>query len=307
MSATPSAPRHRQTVLITGSHGLLASALMPRLAARGYRIVRLVRRAANPDEVSWSPAAGTIDAPALEGADAVVHLAGEPIPAVRWTAAKKARIHDSRVRGTRLLADALAGLSRRPRVLLSQSASGYYGDRGEAPLTERSAPGDTFLAHVCVGWEAAADPARAAGIRVVHSRSGNVFAATGGFLGPLRPLFRLGLGVRLGSGRQYLPWITLDDWVSAAEYLLGAEGVAGAVNVVAPQVVTNRDFTVTLARVLRRPALFAVPAVALKLVMGELGAELLRGQRMTPAVLMESGFSFRYPELEPALRHVLAR
>jgi len=296
------------SILISGSHGLLASALMPHLGAAGRRVVRLVRGdAAGSDKVRWDPDTGSIDAGALEGIDAIVHLAGEPIPAVRWTSAKKGRIHDSRVRGTRLLAEALAGLSRRPRVLLCQSASGYYGDRGGELLTERSAAGQTFLAGVCVGWEGGADPARAAGIRVVHLRSGNVLAGRGGFLGPLLPLFRFGAGGRLGSGRQFLPWISIDDWVAAVEHLLAAEGAAGPVNVVAPQAVTNREFTTTLARVLRRPALFAAPAMALRLVMGELGAELLIGQRMHPAVLLESGFAFRYPELEPALRHVLRK
>ena len=294
------------TIVLTGSHGLLASALMPRLAGRGHRILRLVRdRPHGPDQFLWDPVAGRVDAGALEGADAVVHLAGEPIPALRWSRAKKARIYDSRVKGTRLLADALAGLSRRPGVLLSASASGYYGDRREEVLTERSAPGDTFLARVCRDWEAATDPARTAGIRVVHLRSGNVQTGAGGFLGPQLPLFRLGLGGRLGSGRQFLPWVAIDDWVAAVEHLLAADGVAGPVNLVAPQAVTNREFTGALARVLRRPAVFVAPAVALKLVMGELGAELLRGQRMHPAVLMESGFTFQYPELESALRHVL--
>jgi hypothetical protein len=235
----------------------------------------------------------------------VVHLAGEPIPAVRWSRAKKARIYDSRVKGTRLLCEALAGLSRRPRVLLSASASGYYGDRRDEVLTEERPAGDTFLAQVCWDWEAATGPARGVGIRVVYLRSGNVMTRSGGFLGPQLPLFRLGLGGRLGSGRQYLPWMAIDDWVGAVEHLLAAENVAGPVNLVAPQAVTNREFTAALARVLRRPAIFVAPAVALKLVMGELGAELLRGQRMHPAVLMESGFTFQYPELESALRHVL--
>jgi len=294
------------TILITGSHGLLASALMPRLAARGHGILRLVRaRPQGPDQFLWDPVAGTVDGGALERADVVVHLAGEPIPAVRWSGAKKARIYDSRVKGTRVLSEALARLSRRPRLLLSASASGYYGNGGGEVLTEQSPPGDTFLARVCRGWEAAADPARGAGIRVVHVRSGNVLSRSGGFLGPLVPLFRLGLGGRLGSGRQFLPWISVDDWVGAVEYLLAADGVAGPVNLVAPGAVTNREFTAALARVLRRPAVFAAPALALQLVMGELGAELLRGQRMTPQVLMESGYPFQYPELESALRHVL--
>ncbi len=296
------------TIVITGSHGLLASALMPWLAARGHRIRRLVRgRPQGPDQFQWDPVAGTIDVGALEDADVVVHLAGEPIPAVRWTRAKKARISNSRVRGTRLLCEALAGLSRRPRLLLSASASGYYGDRADEVLTEESSPGDTFLARVCRAWEGATEAARRAGMRVVYLRSGNVMTRSGGFLGLLLPLFRLGLGGRLGSGWQFLPWISIDDWTAAVEHLLQAETVAGPVNLVAPEAVTNREFTRTLARVLGRPALFAAPAPALRLVMGELGAELLGGQRMRPAVLVESGFRFGYSELEPALRHVLRR
>ncbi|HEV8340237.1 MAG TPA: TIGR01777 family oxidoreductase [bacterium] len=294
------------TIVITGSHGLLASALMPRLVGREHRILRLVRaRRLGPDQFLWDPVGGTIDVSPLKQADAVVHLAGEPIPALRWSRAKMARIYDSRVKGTRLLSEALAGLSRRPRVMISASASGYYGDRGEEELTEESSPGDTFLARVCRDWEAATEPARSVGIRVVHIRSGNVMTRRRGFLGPQVPLFRLGLGGRLGSGRQYVPWVAVDDWVSAVEHLLAVESLMGPVNVVSSQTVMNREFTATLARVLRRPAVLAVPAAALKLVMGELGAELLRGQRMTPAALMESGFSFRHAELESALRHVL--
>ncbi len=294
------------TIVITGSHGLLASGLMPRLASRGHSLLRLVRgRPVGADQFLWDPLGGTIDVSPLERADAVVHLAGEPIPAVRWSRAKMARIYDSRVKGTRLLSETLAGFSRRPRVLISASASGYYGDRGEDVLTEESSPGDTFLARVCRDWEAATEPARRVGIRVVHLRSGNVLARRRGFLGPQVPLFRLGLGGRLGSGRQYVPWIAVDDWVSAVEHLLAAEGLMGPVNVVAPEAVKNHEFTATLARVLRRPAFLPVPGAALKLVMAELGVELLRGQRMRPAVLVESGFTFQYPDLESALHHVL--
>lgn len=296
-------------ILVSGSHGLIASALIPLLGRRGHRVIRLVRppSAASADQIVWNPAAGEVDAPRLEGIDAVIHLAGEPIPAIRWTADKKARISDSRVRGTRLLAETLAGLSRRPGVLLCASAVGYYGDRGDEILSEESPPGSTFLAGVCREWEAAADPARGAGIRVVHFRNANVFAAGGGYLGPLLPLFRLGLGGRLGNGRQYLSWVALDDWIEAAYHLLAVATLHGPVNMVAPQPVTNREFTQTLARVLRHPAPFVAPAFVLRLVMGELGGELLQSARMHPGKLQESGYVFRYPELEGALRHLLGR
>ncbi len=303
MSTQP-APRSL-TVLVSGSRGLLASALIPLLQSRGHRVVRLVRTRAGPGEVHWDPAGGTIDAAALEGIDAAVHLAGERIAAVRWTRAKKARIYASRVMGTRLLAQTLAELSRPPRVLISQSASGYYGDRGDQILVEESAPGRTFLARVCVDWEAAADQARKAAMRVVHTRSGSVLSARGGYLGPLLPLFRLGLGGRLGSGRQFVPWIAIDDWVATIYHALTTDSLEGPVNLVAPQAVTNREFTQTLARVLRRPAFFAAPAFAIRLVMGEFGAEILGGQRIQPARLLASGFTFRFPTLEETLRHLL--
>jgi uncharacterized protein (TIGR01777 family) len=296
-------------ILITGSHGLIASALIPLLGRRGHRVLRLVRppMEAGPDQVQWDPSTGAIDAPRLEAIDAVVHLAGEPIPAIRWTAAKKARIYESRVRGTRLLAETLAGLSHRPRMLVCASAVGYYGDRGDEILREESPPGSTFLAGVCRDWEAAADPAREAGIRVVHLRNANVFAAGGGYLGPLLLLFRFGLGGRLGTGRQYLSWIAIDDWIEAVYYLLTVVPMDGPVNMGAPEPVTNLEFTQTLARVLRRPAPFVVPAFVLRTVMGELGGELLQSARMHPGKLQESGYVFRYPALEGALRHLLGR
>lgn len=295
------------TVLVAGASGHLGSALVPVLQSQGHRVRRLVRasRRVGPEAVPWDPDAGTIDAAALEGVDAVVNLAGERIAAVRWTEAKKRRISRSRVAGTRLLAEMLAALTRRPRVFLSASAVGYYGDRGAEVLTEESPPGDTFLARLCRDWEAAADPARRAGIRVVHLRTANVLDARHGFLAPLLPLFRLGLGGRLGDGRQYVPWITIDDWVQAVVHLLTAENVEGPVNLAAPQPVTNTEFTRTLARVLGRPAVVVVPAFALRLVMGEFGREILASARVSPARLLASGFTFRHPSLEEALRHLL--
>jgi len=304
MSARPFQPL---TILISGSRGHLGSALIPLLESRGHRIRRLVRapRPAGPDQVAWDPAAGAIDAAALEGIDAAINLIGERIAAVRWTRAKKIRLYTSRIVGTRLLAETLAGLPRRPRVFLSASAVGYYGSRGDEVLTEESPPGDTYLARLCRDWEGAADPARRAGIRVVHLRNANVLDAHRGFLTPLLPLFRFGLGGRLGSGRQYFSWIAVDDWVEAAYHVLTTERLAGPVNMAAPQAVTNAEFTRTLARVLRRPALFAAPAAAMRLVMGELADELLVSERVSPARLLASGFAFRYPALEDALRHLL--
>ncbi|MDR7475609.1 MAG: TIGR01777 family oxidoreductase [Armatimonadota bacterium] len=295
------------TVVVAGASGHLGSALVALLQHQGHRVRRLVRspRPSTLEAVPWNPEAGTIDAAALEGVDAVINLAGERIAAVRWTQAKKARIAGSRVGGTRLLAETLAALARRPRVFLSASAVGYYGDRGAEVLTEESPPGDTYLARLCREWEAAAEPARRSGIRVVHLRTANVLDARRGFLVPLLPLFRLGLGGRLGSGRQYMPWITIDDWVQAVGHLLTAETVDGPVNLAAPQPVTNAEFTRTLARVLGRPAFFVVPAFVLRLVMGELGREILASQRVYPARLLASGFTFRYPSLEEALHHLL--
>lgn len=294
-------------ILVSGSHGLIGSALVPALAARGDRVVRLVRTAktSSPDAIAWDPGSGWVDATALEGTDAVIHLAGENIAAGRWTPAKKARIRDSRVRGTRTIATALARLSRRPGVLLCASAAGYYGNRGEEILVEDSAPGVGFLADVCREWEAAAGPARDAGIRVVHLRNGIVLSPTGGALAALLPVFRLGLGGRLGSGRQFMSWIALDDEVRAIVHALTRDDLRGPVNFVSPNPVTNAEFTVTLARVLRRPALFTTPARLLRLALGEVAGELLGSQRVHPARLLAAGYTFRHPELESALRHLM--
>src|SRR5205807_5064213 len=264
-------------ILISGSHGLIGSALASLLAGRGDRIVRLVRPgpASGPQEVGWDPAAGTIDGRALEGVDAAIHLAGESAARGRWTAAKKARIRESRVESTRLLARTLAGLTRRPRVLICASAVGYYGDRGDEILVEESAPGQGFLAGVCVAWEAAAEAVRQAGIRVVHLRTGLVLTPTGGALAQLLPLFRLGLGGRFGSGRQWMSWITLDDEVEAIAHPLGRNSLQGPVNLVSPHPVTNQEPTNALARVLRRPAVLALPGAALRAVIGEAAGELV--------------------------------
>lgn len=294
-------------VAITGSQGLIGSAVAAALRARGHRVIRLVRDGTGgPDDVAWQPASGRIDAARLEGVEAAVHLAGESL-AARWTPEQKTAIRESRLRGTGLLAGALAGLAARPRVLVSASAVGYYGNRGDEVLTEASEPGTGFLADLCRDWEAAADPARRAGIRVTHPRFGVVLSGHGGILAKIVPIFRLGAGGPLGHGHQYLPWVALDDAVGAILLALEPDGVAGPINVVAPHAVTNRDFTSALGRALGRPAMLPVPAVALRAMFGEMADEaLLASQRVEPARLKAAGYEFRFGELEPALRHALA-
>jgi hypothetical protein len=297
-------------VAVTGASGLIGSVLTATLEAAGQRVDRLVRRPPAPGarEIRWDPEAGVVDAAALEGVDAVVHLAGESLAVGRWTPARKAAVRRSRVEGTACLARTLAGLRRPPRVLVAASAIGYYGDRGEEPVTEDSAPGTGFLPEVCRAWEAAAQPARAAGIRLVHARMGVVLAREGGALARMLPPFRLGLGGVIGSGRQYVSWIALADVVAALRRLLADEALAGPVNVTAPAPVTNAEFTRTLARVLGRPALVPLPALAVRLLFGEMGqALLLEGARVLPARLEAAGFRVAHPALEGALRAVLAR
>ncbi len=304
-------------VLVTGSSGLVGSALVSFLEASGHHITRLVRSQPRPGktEVFWDPDARRLDSSALEGLDAVVHLAGENI-AGRWTARKKARIRESRINGTYLLAESLAGLARPPAVLVAASAIGYYGDRGDTVLKEESSPGEGFLAGVCRDWEAAAKPAVQKGIRVVHLRIGLVLSRAGGALARMLPPFKLGLGGKIGSGKQYLSWIAIDDLVRVIAHVLGKEGLApyrtgtglaGAVNAVAPNPVTNLEFTRTLGRVLHRPTIFPMPAFAARLAIGEMGQELLlASQRVEPARLLASGYSFLFPVLEGALGHVLS-
>ncbi len=300
------APRLR--VAVTGGTGLVGSALVAALRAAGHRVDVVSRRLPRPGttDIQWDPAGGRLDPRALEGVDAVVHLAGQSIAAGRWTAAAKARIRDSRVGGTRLVADALATLDRPPRVLVSVSAVGYYGDRGDERLTEASSPGAGFLADVARAWEAAADPARAAGVRVVHPRLGLVLAGQGGALPRMALPFRLGLGGVIGSGQQYWSWIALADVVRVIELALALESLAGPVNAVAPAPVTNREFTGVLGRVLARPTLLPLPAAAVRLLMGEMGQALLLGSaRVLPRRLEHAGFGFRHPDLEGALRAAL--
>jgi len=297
-------------IALTGAGGLIGSALVQRLTELGHRVTPLVRRAAGPGEIHWDPEGGALDPADLEGVDAAVHLAGENVGA-RWTAARKARIRSSRVRGTELLSRALARLRRSPAVLVSASAIGIYGDRGDEVLSETSALGNPereFLASVGQAWEAAAEPARGAGIRVVHPRFGVVLSPEGGALKKMLWPFRLGAGGRLGSGRQWMSWIALDDTVSAVVHLLTSEALSGPVNVTAPAPLQNRDFTRILGQVLSRPTPFPVPPAALRLALGEMGdAALLASARVVPARLTASGFRFRYPDLDSALRHVLGK
>ncbi|HYF38145.1 MAG TPA: TIGR01777 family oxidoreductase [Gemmatimonadales bacterium] len=295
-------------VVISGASGLIGTALAARLKSAGHRVQRLVRRRAATEEISWDPAAGKLDAAPLEGSDAVINLAGENI-GVRWTEARKVRIRQSRVQGTTLLSQTLARLVRPPQVLISVSAVGIYGDRGDETLTESSAPGDPgrdFLVAVCREWEAAANPARAAGIRVVHPRIGVVLSPEGGALQKLLLPFRLGVGGKTGSGNQWMSWVALDDVAEALVYLLTAESLEGPVNLTAPVPVTNRDFTRVLGQVLGRPAVLPVPALALRAIFGEMANRtLLSSARVLPERLIRSGYRFAYPELEGALRSML--
>lgn len=298
-------------VALTGSTGLIGRAVVERLEAEGHQAVRVVRSARPPGQqgsiVNWDPASDRIEGEALEGLDAVVHLAGEPIAARRWSDEQKQRIATSRTQGTALLAAALARLDAPPGVLVSASAIGYYGDRGDERLDEASSGGSGFLAQVCRDWEAAADPARGAGIRVVHPRTGVVLSRSGGALAEMLPFFRLGLGGRIGSGRQWVSWITLHDEVEALLWLLTAD-VEGPVNLTAPEPITNRQLTAALGTALRRPTRLPVPKPALWARLGrELTEALLYSSaRVEPALLVRHGFRFAHPDIAAGLSHVLA-
>ena len=292
-------------IVVAGSHGLIGSELLERLRADGHHVRRLVRRPPQTrDEREWDPDAGILDPAALDGADAVVNLSGAGIGEHRWTAEYKRTLLTSRTRTTGLLARTLAGLDRPVPVLVQGSAIGYYGDRGAQVLTETSSPGTGFLARLVHEWEAATAPAEDAGVRVVHARTGIVLSTEGGALGRLLPLLRLGLGGRRGRGTQYWSWITLRDEVAALCHLLTAP-VHGPVNLCAPEPATNAEITAALARALHRPAVVAVPTVALRVVLGELASDILGSQRARPTVLEASGFRFADPELERAARSVL--
>ncbi|HEY7679638.1 MAG TPA: TIGR01777 family oxidoreductase [Terriglobia bacterium] len=294
-------------IVVSGSTGLIGAALVPALTAAGHRVVRLVRKSPRPgtSDVFWDPAKAYVDTAKLEDKDAVVHLAGESI-AERWTPQKKIRIHESRGRGTHLLCEALRQLQHPPKVLVNGSAIGYYGDRGDELLREESAPGSGFLADVCREWEASTEPASRRGIRVVHLRTGIVLSTKGGALAKMLLPFRLGAGGKIGSGKQYMSWIAIDDHTAAIQHLIENGAMQGPVNAVAPNPVTNLEFTKTLGRVLSRPTFAPLPAFVVRLAFGQMGEELLlASQRVEPARLRSSGFSFRFPDLETALRQVL--
>jgi len=293
-------------ILVTGATGFVGRAVVSRLMKNRHRVVSL-RRASAGGEVgpTWNPQAGQIRLESAGPLDAVVHLAGENI-AQRWTLAAKARIRASRVDATRLLCEALARLPEPPRILLCASATGFYGDRGDEVLDEKSAPGTGFLPEVCQAWEAAAEAAQQHGIRVVHLRFGIVLAQHGGALAKMLPAFRLGLGARLGSGRQYWSWIALEDLLSVIEFALLDDRLSGVVNAVSPESVTNARFTEALSRALHRPALLPVPELAVKLLFGHMGREaLLASTRVQPARLLESGFEFRFLKLDAAFKQAL--
>ncbi|QBI53760.1 TIGR01777 family oxidoreductase [Streptomonospora litoralis] len=293
-------------VAITGASGLIGGALARSLTADGHEVQRMVRRPAHDmAEIEWRPSSGYVDTGRLAGADAVVHLAGAPLGPARWTRRYKRLLRDSRVQGTRTLADALAGMDAPPPRLVSGSAVGFYGDTGAARTGEDGPRGRGFLAELVDDWEGAAAPAEEAGIAVAHARTGVVLARSGGLLGTLLPLFRLGLGARLGDGRQYVSRIALEDEVHALRFLLERPGITGPVNLAAPEPVTNADYTRAVARAVRRPAVLAVPGFAMRAALGGFADEAaLVSQRVVPERLLTEGYSFRRPELSGALSDI---
>jgi uncharacterized protein (TIGR01777 family) len=294
-------------ILISGSHGLVGSALSSSLRNEGHEVFGLVRRAPHSQsEVEWYPERGSLALARLEGMDAVVHLAGESIAEGRWNDEKKKRIRDSRVKGTTVLSEALSNLKDPPKLLISASAIGYYGSRGDLILTEQSAPGNDFLAGVCVEWEQATEPARQQGIRTILARFGIILSADGGALKKMLPPFRMGVGGRVGSGQQWMSWIALDDVISGLEFVINNESMEGPVNFVAPNPVRNAEFTKTLGKALSRPTIFPIPEFGVRLAFGEMAdALLLSSQRVKPAKLEEAGYGFLYSHLETAMEKIL--
>jgi uncharacterized protein (TIGR01777 family) len=295
-------------IVVSGASGLIGTQLVAKFSQSGHEVIRLVRRSPKAGEIQWNPKSGTLDAAALEGADAVIHLSGAGIGDKRWTTGYRKEILDSRTDTTALLAKTIASLSRKPSVFLSGSAIGIYGARNDEQLTEVSTHGTGFLAEVCEQWEAAAKPAVDAGVRTVYLRTGIVLSPKGGALKKLLPLFKLGVGGKFGNGKQWQSWISIDDEIGAIEYLLTAN-VSGAVNLTAPNPVTNAEFTKVLASVLKRPAIVPVPTFAPKILLGgELADALLfTGQRVIPAALNASGYAFKHTTLESALRSLLSK
>lgn len=295
-------------IAVAGASGLIGGALARSLTADGHRVVRLVRGTPRgPDQVRWDPEGGSVDAAGLAGCDAVVNLAGAGVGDRRWTPAYKERIRSSRVNGTAALAAAVASLAdgERPRVFVNGSAIGYYGETGDREVDESAPAGEGFLPSVCREWEGAAAPAEEAGVRTVFTRTGLVVSRDGGAWGRLFPLFRAGLGGRLGDGRQYWSFVALHDVVAALRHLLETDGLSGPFNVTAPHPATNAEITRVMARVLRRPAVFAVPAPVLRTVLGEMSGDVLGSARVLPRRLTESGFRFAFPDIEGAVRAAL--
>lgn len=303
----PSDPSQQPTrVAVAGASGLIGSALTRSLAADGHEVVRLVRRAPRTaDEVRWDPAAGRVDTAGLAGCTAVVNLAGAGVGDRRWSDAYKREMYDSRVLGTKALATAAASLDEPPRVFVNGSAIGYYGTTGDRPVDESAPAGEGFLPSMCVDWEAAARPAQDAGIRTALARSGLVVARSGGAWGRMFPLFKAGLGGRLGNGRQYWSFIALRDEVAALRHLLARDELSGPFNLTAPTPVTNREVTASMGRALHRPTLLPAPAPALRLVLGEMAGDVLGSQRVLPTRLLESGFTFTHPTIDEAVRAAL--
>lgn len=294
-------------IAVTGASGLIGTPLVAHLRSLGHDVYRLVRRSSSaPDEITWNPESGFVDTEKLAGTEAVVHLAGAGVGDHRWTDAYKREILESRVKGTDTIARAMASLDPKPRVLVSASAIGFYGDTGDRAVTEMDPAGEGFLADVVVAWEAAANPARDAGIRVVHPRTGLVVAGDGGAWGRMFPLFKAGIGGKLGSGKQYWSWISLRDEITALTYLIDNESMSGPVNLTAPTPQTNADITKVMGSVLGRPTLLAVPSIALKIALGEFSTEVLGSARVLPAKLEQSNFAFADKTVESAIRQALA-
>jgi len=303
MPQSDPAPAPRSRIAVAGASGLIGSALTRSLRADGHHVVRLVRKEpAAPDEVRWDPERGHVDTAGLAGCDVVANFAAAGVGDHRWTDAYKRRIRDSRVLGTATLAEAAATLDPPPRVFVNGSAVGYYGDTGTRAVDESAPPGDGFLPELCVEWEGAATPAGEAGIRTVFARSGLVVARGGGAWARLFPLFRAGLGGRMGDGRQYWSYISLHDEIAALRHLIDTETLSGPVNVTAPHPVTNAEVTAAMGRVLHRPTLFTAPAPALRLVLGEMAGDVLGSTRALPTRLLESGFTFAFPGIDETIR-----
>jgi uncharacterized protein len=294
-------------ILVSGSHGLVGTALIKALRADGHEISRLVRRApSREDEIEWNPDRYSIAISRIEGFDAVYHLAGESIASGRWDDEKKKKIRESRIQGTKLLSDALANLYQPPKTLISASAIGYYGNRGDELLTESSPPGNDFLADVCVEWEQATDHARDKGLRIVNTRFGIILDKEGGALAKMLTPFRMGIGGRIGDGKQWMSWIALDDVISALQFVLANESINGPINFVAPNPVRNAEFTKALGKALSRPTLFPIPAFGVRLAFGEMAdALLLTSQRVEPTRLTSSGYDFMHSQIDHALRSAL--